>query len=127
VIIDVDTEGASIGHEGDAWEQEVDAVNGGDTLLTVHRIATRLLQSRAFDTATMRKFDDLCLTPIQHIGAADIRRLRDSSGVSQAVLAKILSVATSALGQWERGEKTPTGSALKLLALMQAKGIGAVL
>ncbi len=104
-----------------------DAVNGGDTLLTVHRIASGLFDAGAFDKTTMRRFDDLCLTPVQPLNANDIRLLRESSGVSQAVLARILNVTTSTVGQWERGEKRPTGSALKLLALMQSRGLGAVL
>jgi putative transcriptional regulator len=108
-------------------DAEIDAVNGGDTLLTVHRIASRLFQSGAFDKATMRQFDEICLTPIIQMGSSEIRELREHTGVSQAVLARILNVTVSTVGQWERGEKKPTGSALKLLALMQSKGVGAVL
>jgi putative transcriptional regulator len=106
---------------------DVDAVNGGDTLLTVHRLASRFVQSGVLDMATMRQFDELCLTPIKQMDAGDIRGLREVAGVSQAVLARILNVTVSTVGQWERGEKKPTGSALKLLALMQTKGVGAVL
>ena len=122
----IDIEKATIGTENDDKEIDVDAVNGGDTLLTVHRIASRLFQSGAFDKATMRQFDELCLTPIKQMDARDIRELRDVTGVSQAVLARILNVTVSTVGQWERGEKKPTGSALKLLALMQSKGVGTV-
>ena len=103
------------------------AVNGGNTLLTVYRIASRLFRSGASDKATMRQFDERCLTPVKQMGASDIRQLREMTGVSQAVLARILNVTVSTVGQWERGEKRPTGSALKLLALMQSKGVGTVL
>lgn len=102
-------------------------MNGGDTLLTVHRIVSRLHKSGIADKATMRKFDELCLTPVVEMAANDIKGLRELSGVSQAVLARILNVTTSTVGQWERGEKKPTGSALKLLALIRAKGVGTVL
>ncbi|HSI72778.1 MAG TPA: DNA-binding transcriptional regulator [Fimbriimonas sp.] len=110
-----------------AQEIGPDAVNGGDTLLTVHRSASRLYNSGAFDKATMRRFDELCLTQVEELAADEIKQLRELSGVSQAVLARILNVTTSTVGQWERGEKKPTGSALKLLALMRSKGVGAVL
>ncbi len=100
---------------------------GGSTLATVHRLASGLFEAEAFDKATMRKFDELCLTPVQPLEADDIREIREASGVSQAVLARVLNVTTSAVGQWERGEKKPTGSALKLLTLVRSKGIGAVL
>ena len=111
----------------DEAEMNLDAVNGGDTLLTVHRIASGLFRSGTFDKATMRKFDELCLTPIEQMNAEDINGLREKSGVSQAVFARILNVTTSTVGQWERGDKKPTGSALKLLSLMRSRGVGAVL
>lgn len=75
----------------------------------------------------MRKFDELCLTPVEELSGEDIKGLRESSGVSQAVLARILNVTTSTVGQWEREEKKPTGSALKLLSLVRSKGLSAVL
>jgi len=106
---------------------EIDAVNGGDTRLTVHRLASQLFSAGAFDLATMRTFDELCLTPVVPMDADSIRNLRESSGVSQAVLARIMNVTTSTVGQWERGEKKPAGSALKILALIRSKGVGAVL
>jgi len=59
--------------------------------------------------------------------AQEIKNLRESAGVSQAVLAKVLNVTTNAVGQWERGEKRPSGSALKLLTLVRTKGIATVL
>jgi putative transcriptional regulator len=104
-----------------------ESMNGGDTRLTVHRLAAGLFQSGALDKATMRKFDELCLTPVERLDAQDIKKLREESGVSQAVLARILNVTTSTVGQWERGEKRPTGSALKLLSLLRSKGLGTVL
>ncbi len=106
---------------------EVDAVNGGDTRLTVHKIVSRLHESRTADKATMRRFDEMRLTPTPPMGPEEIRALRDEAGLSQAVLAKIINVTASTVFQWERGDKKPTGSALKLLALMRSKGVSAVL
>lgn len=99
----------------------------GSTLTTVHRFASDMYEAGVFDKATMRKFDEMCLTPVGSMDAKAIRELREESGVSQAVLARVLNVTTNAVGQWERGEKRPTGSALKLLALLRAKGLSAVL
>lgn len=108
-------------------EQQVEGMNGGNTLLTVHQIAAGLFSAGALDKSTMRKFDELCLTPVEELSGEDIKGLRESSGVSQAVLARILNVTTSTVGQWEREEKRPTGSALKLLSLVRSKGLSAVL
>lgn len=108
-------------------ELDAEAMNGGNTLLTVHQIAAGLFGAGVFDKATMRKFDELCLTPVEEFSGQDIKGLRESNGVSQAVLARILNVTTSTVGQWEREEKKPTGSALKLLSLLRSKGISVVL
>lgn len=99
----------------------------GSTLATVHRIVTDLYEIGVFDKATMREFDEMCLTPVPVLDAKAIRELREEAGVSQAVLAKVLNVTTNAVGQWERGEKKPTGSALKLLALVREKGLSTVM
>jgi putative transcriptional regulator len=86
-----------------------------------------MYESGVLDVSTMRKFDAMCLTPVHPMNSEDIRRIRDEAGVSQAVLARVLNVTTSAVGQWERGEKKPQGATLKLLTLLQEKGLGAVL
>jgi putative transcriptional regulator len=96
-------------------------------LATVHRLASRFHEAGVMDKATMREFDELCLTPVRRMNAQDIRDLRLATGVSQAVLARVLNVTTNSVGQWERGEKHPTGSALKLLTLIREKGMSAVL
>ena len=46
--------------------------------------------------------------------------------VSQAVFALYLNVSTGLISQWERGEKHPAGTSLKLLALVQEKGLEAI-
>ena len=47
--------------------------------------------------------------------------------MSQAVFARFLNVAISTLSQWEREEKRPRGAAARLLAIVNQKGIAAVL
>lgn len=103
------------------------SVPASDTLATVHRLASRLHEAGVFGKTTMREYDELCLTEVRPMAAQDIKSLRESAGVSQAVLARVLNVTTNAVGQWERGEKRPTGSALKLLTLVREKGLGSVL
>jgi putative transcriptional regulator len=52
--------------------------------------------------------------------------LRRRAGVSQAVFAKYLNVTVGLMSQWERGEKQPRGPSLKLLSLVQKKGLEAI-
>ena len=46
--------------------------------------------------------------------------------VSQAVLARYLNVTTGLISQWERGEKRPAGASLKLLNLVDRRGLAAI-
>ncbi|HSI73885.1 MAG TPA: DNA-binding transcriptional regulator [Fimbriimonas sp.] len=96
-------------------------------LEALHELAKDIHAAGVMSKQTMRKFDALCLTQVEPLAPDDIRQLREQEGVSQAVLAKFLNVTTNAVSQWERGEKKPTGSALKLLNLVQKKGLQAIL
>jgi putative transcriptional regulator len=78
------------------------------------------------DKQTMRKFDEACLTPVRPMTAKQIRALREREGASEAVFARYLSVTTSLISQWERGEKHPNGASLKLLTLVAKHGLGMV-
>ena len=79
------------------------------------------------DKKTMREFDASCLTKVENLSAKDVLALREREGVSQAVMARHLNVAVKLVGEWERGEKRPSGPSLKLLALVKAKGLDAIL
>jgi putative transcriptional regulator len=52
--------------------------------------------------------------------------LRQREGASQAVFARYLSVTSGLVSQWERGEKHPQGTSLKLLALIAKNGLNGV-
>jgi putative transcriptional regulator len=86
------------------------------------------LQSLGFiDKRKQRKIDPLCLDPIPPYAADQIRALRERINVSQAVLASVLNTSASTVRKWEIGEKHPSGPSLKLLNLLDRKGLEAVL
>jgi len=64
---------------------------------------------------------------LQPMDGAAIKALRAKHNVSQAVLAQILNVGLGAVRQWEQGLRNPTGSALKLLHLIEKRGIDLLL
>ena len=97
-----------------------------DALGAIHETASDLHDAGLMDKRTLRKFDELCLTPVRPMQAGDIRALRERERVSQAVFALHLNVSTGLISQWERGEKHPAGASLKLLALVQEKGLEAI-
>lgn len=64
---------------------------------------------------------------LQPLDSDAIKALRAKHNISQAVLAQILNVGLGAVRQWERGVRNPTGSALKLLHLIEKRGIDLLL
>ena len=93
---------------------------------SVHEAMSDLHEIGLIDKKTMRRFDASCLTEVAKLSARDIRRLREREGVSQSVFARHLNVPVKVVGEWERGEKKPSGPSLKLLALVKTKGLDAV-
>jgi len=74
----------------------------------------------------MHRFDLSCLTKLEILTPKEIAAIRERAGVSQGVFARYLNVPTSLVSQWERGERHPTGAAIKLLSLVKHKGLGAI-
>lgn len=97
-----------------------------EALAAAHETMEGLFEGGIVDKQTMRRFDAMCLTPVKPFSAADIRQLREREGLSQPVFARYLNVTKSLVSQWERGEKHPRGASLKLLALIERKGLDVV-
>jgi len=95
-------------------------------LATVHATAKGLHAARAINRVTMREFDSLCIPPVESLRPTQIKRIRESSHVSQAVFAALLNTSISTVQKWEIGQKRPTGTALKLLHLVQKRGLEVV-
>lgn len=96
-------------------------------LEAVHETASDLRRLGFIDKRKMRKFDALCLDPIPAYDSEKIRALRDHLQLSQSVLAAVLNTSLSTVRKWEIGEKHPSGPSLKLLNLLERKGLEAVL
>jgi putative transcriptional regulator len=95
-------------------------------MASIHETAEGLHSAGLIDKVTMRKFDEMCLTPVPRMKPRQIRDLRLREGASQAVFARYLNVTTGIVSQWERGKKSPQGASLKLLALVARNGLAAV-
>jgi len=89
----------------------------------VHETARDLHSAGLIDTRRMRHYDALCLAPVPEYSSKKIRALRDRYNLSQAVLALVLNTSLSTVRQWEIGEKHPSGPSLKLLYLLDRKGL----
>ena len=97
-----------------------------DALAAAHETALGLTEARVMAKRTMKVFDEMCLTPVEDMAPERIREIRLRENASQAVFARYLNVTTGLVSQWERGEKRPGGTSLKLLTLAAKNGLGAV-
>lgn len=91
---------------------------------SIHASASALLKVGAISKATMREFDESCLTAPPTLAPRQIKRLRESHRVSQPVFARYLNTSESTVEKWETGAKKPSGIALKMLAVVQKHGLG---
>lgn len=97
-----------------------------DALRTAHLTVKGLHDIGLVDKTTMREFDAMCLTAVEELSPEDIAAIRERAGVSQGVFARYLNVPSSLVSQWERGERRPTGAAIKLLSIVKKKGLEAI-
>ena len=94
---------------------------------SVYETAADLHQLGFIDKRKMQKYAILCLEPIPAYDSKKIRALRAHLQVSQVVFAAVLNTSPSTVRKWEIGEKQPSGPSLKLLNLIDRKGLDAVL
>jgi putative transcriptional regulator len=99
----------------------------GRIMKEVHETARDLHAAGFIDKRRMREYDALCLAPIPDYSSVKIRALREHYKLSQAVLAAILNTSLSTIRQWEIGDKHPSGPSLKLLNLLERKGLEALI
>ena len=99
-----------------------------DSILSVvHETAKDLHNAGIMDEMTLREFDVLCLPPVKTYQPQEIRQIRLRYRVSQAVFATYLNVSKTSVASWESGGKKPGPTAVKLLNLVDRKGIEAVI
>jgi putative transcriptional regulator len=85
-----------------------------------------LYEAGAIDIKTMREFKTFRVEEPKSYTAYEIKRLRLKERASQAVFAAYLNTSVSTVQKWEVGDKTPSGTALKLLDLVERKGLKAL-
>ncbi len=77
----------------------------------------------AIDGKTMRELESLRVEAPKAYTAYEIKRLRLREKASQAVFAAYLNTSVSTVQKWEVGDKKPSGPALKLLDLVERRGL----
>jgi putative transcriptional regulator len=97
-----------------------------DAFAAIHETMEALQEIGAIDKQTMREFDETCLTPVRTLSPAEIKTIRIREHISQPVFARYLNVSKNLISDWERGVKKPGGPALRLLTVIEEKGLKAI-
>lgn len=93
----------------------------------VYETAKDLYAAGAITRTTMREFDELCLPKVPKYSSRQIRAIRDRCNASQKVFAAYMNISPSSLQKWETGARKPDNVALKLLNLVDKKGLQALI
>ena len=97
-----------------------------NAMAAIHETMEALHDVGAIDKQTRREFDAACLTPVHVLTADEIKQIRLREHISQPVFARYLNVSKNLVSDWERGINKPGGPALRLLTVIQKKGLEAI-
>lgn len=76
-----------------------------------------------FGKATVARLSELGIPEAKHLTPKQIKQIRTRVKVSQGVFAALLNVNPSTVQKWEQGIVKPQSTALRLLNVINAKGI----
>jgi putative transcriptional regulator len=93
----------------------------------MHETAQGLHGAGLISKRRMGEFDALRDLDVPEMAPEQIRSLREQAHLSQAVFAAVLNTSLSTVQKWEAGDKKPGGTSLKLLSLIERKGLEAIL
>jgi putative transcriptional regulator len=94
-----------------------------DAFEAIHSAVSGMRRAGTIDKATMRRFNQSCLSVPPQMGPERIKRIREKQRVSQPVFARYLNTSESTVEKWESGVKKPSGMALKLLDIVEKHGL----
>jgi len=93
-------------------------------LQELHESVTEAYHAGIVDLNVMQKYDKLCMIETHDMKPEEIQYIRKKIvKVTQPEFAKLLCISPSTVAKWEVGDKKPTRTALKLLSLIERKGI----
>ena len=93
----------------------------------MHETARGLHGAGLISKRRMGEFDALCQLGVDEMPPQKIKSLREHVQLSQAVFAAVLNISVSTVQKWEQGDKKPSGSSLKLLNIIERKGLEVLL
>ena len=85
-----------------------------------------LYKTGTIDELTLKEVRALALPEVKPYAPQSIARLRKKLKLSQAALARFINISVYTVQKWEQGTKKPSGPALKLLHIIDEKGLAGV-
>lgn len=76
---------------------------------------------------TLKEVRALALPEVKPYSPRAITRIRRKLKLSQAALARFINASVYTVQKWEQGTKKPSGPALKLLHIIDEKGLAGVI
>jgi len=67
---------------------------------------------------TVKECEEIVISPIHIHTKEEIQEIRKNLKMTQKVFAQVLGVAQRTIEQWESGERNPSGTAHRMLALL---------
>jgi len=80
-----------------------------------------------FEKTTVAKLEELGIPEARNYAPKDIKRIREGLHVSQGIFAALLNVNPSTVQKWEQGKAKPQSAALRLLNIIDSKGVDVLL
>lgn len=98
-----------------------------DILDAVYEMAQGLHKAGGMDKMTLRQLEALCVPKAKEYRPEQIKAIRERVHMSRSLFAALLNVGSSTVDHWERGLKKPSGPSLRLLDVVDRKGIECLL
>ncbi len=81
-------------------------------------IKTGLAQAIEYEKGNLKaRKTTLTITPVDTFTPGEIKEIRSSTGLTQALFAKYMGVSVKTVEAWEAGKNHPEGTACRLLTL----------
>lgn len=61
------------------------------------------------------------ILPVKNYNNAEIRQIRNSVGMTQSLFANFMGVSSKTVEAWEKGTNHPTGTACRLISMLEDK------
>ena len=86
-----------------------------------------LYKTGTISEITLKEVKALALSEVKPYAPKAIARLRRRLKLSQAALARFINTSAQTVQKWEQGSKKPSGTALKLLHIIDEKGLSSII